>query len=60
MYGLFYCKCVVTLQKRSLEKVHIEFNEYELALKRRMTEILQRIDEEVSVSPLGEEGGIPR
>lgn len=38
---------VFCLQKKSLERVHLEFNEFEIALKKRMAEILARIEEEV-------------
>ena len=39
--------CVVCQQKRSLEKVRVEFNEIEMALKSRMGEIMEKIEEEV-------------
>ena len=34
-------------QNRSLERIHIEFNQFEMALKKRMTSILQSVEEEV-------------
>lgn len=38
---------VFSLQNRSLERIHIEFNQFEMALKKRMSAILQRVEEEV-------------
>lgn len=34
-------------QNRSLERIHIEFSQYEMALKKRMNIVLQRVEEEV-------------